>query len=40
MVDDPFTGRRVVAFDLETTGLDVRKDRVVQYALIGSDVDG
>ena len=24
----------------ETTGLDVRKDRVVQYALIGSDVDG
>ena len=40
MVDDPFSGRRVVAFDLETTGLDVRKDRVVQYALIGSDVDG
>ena len=40
MVDDPFTGRRVVAFALETTGLDVRKDRVVQYALIGSDVDG
>ena len=40
MVDDPFTGRRVFAFDLETTGLDIRKDRIVQYALIGSDVDG
>lgn len=40
MVDDPFTGQRVVAFDLETTGLNVRKDRIVQYALIGSDSDG
>ena len=40
MVDDPFAGRRVVAFDLETTGLDIRKDRIVQYALIGSDADG
>ena len=40
MVDDPFAGRRVIAFDLETTRLDIRKDRIVQYALIGSDVDG
>ena len=34
------TGYRVLGFDLETTGLDHRKDRIVQYALVGSDTDG
>ena len=34
------TGYRVLGFDLETTGFDHRKDRIVQYALVGSDTDG
>ena len=34
------TGYRVLGFDLETTGFDHRKDRIVQYALVGSDADG
>ena len=34
------TGYRVLGFDLETTGIDHRKDRIVQYALVGSDTDG
>ena len=33
-------GYRVLGFDLETTGFDHRKDRIVQYALVGSDADG
>ena len=33
-------GYRVLGFDLETTGFDHRKDRIVQYALVGSDSDG
>ena len=33
-------GYRVLGFDLETTGFDHRKDRIVQYALVGSDTDG
>lgn len=33
-------GYRVLGFDLETTGFDHRKDRIVQYALVGSDVNG
>ena len=33
-------GYRVLGFDLETTGFDYRKDRIVQYALVGSDTDG
>ena len=32
-------GYRVLGFDLETTGFDHRKDRIVQYALVGSDTD-
>ena len=40
MVGGMLSGYRVLGFDLETTGLDARKDRIVQYALIGSDVDG
>ena len=33
-------GLRVLGFDLETTGLDTRRDRIVQYALVGSDHQG
>ncbi len=40
MVGGMLTGYRVLGFDLETTGLSPRSDRIVQYALIGSDVDG
>lgn len=40
MTGEIFDGFRVVGFDLETTGFDVRKERIVEYALIGSDVDG
>tara|TARA_Y100001970_G_scaffold293768_1_gene442996 strand:+ start:11009 stop:11884 length:876 start_codon:yes stop_codon:yes gene_type:complete len=40
MVEEMLSGYRVLGFDLETTGLDPRKDRIVQYALIGSDVNG
>ena len=40
MAEDPFEGHRVLAFDLETTGLDTRRDRIVQYALVGSDEQG
>ena len=34
------TGYRVLGFDLETTGFNHRSDRIVQFALIGSDADG
>ena len=40
MVAGMLTGYRVLGFDLETTGLNPRSDRIVQYALIGSDEDG
>ena len=40
MAGEIFDGFRVVGFDLETTGFDVRKERIVEYALIGSDIDG
>jgi len=40
MVTRILEGHRVLGFDLETTGLDPRTDRVVQYALIGSNNDG
>ena len=33
-------GFRVLGFDLETTGFNPRQDRVVQFALVGSDSDG
>ncbi|MDP6213224.1 MAG: 3'-5' exonuclease, partial [Candidatus Thalassarchaeaceae archaeon] len=33
-------GLRVLGFDLETTGFNPRQDRVVQFALVGSDSDG
>ena len=34
------SGYRVLGFDLETTGFNYRWNRIVQFALIGSDVDG
>ena len=35
-----FDGFKVLGFDTETTGLNPRKDRIVQYAFIGREVDG
>jgi DNA polymerase-3 subunit epsilon len=40
MAFDPLAGQRVLGFDLETTGFDPRRNRIVQYALIGSDREG
>lgn len=40
MAFDPLAGQRVLGFDLETTGFDPKRNRIVQYALIGSDADG
>ncbi|MEC7664969.1 MAG: 3'-5' exonuclease [Candidatus Thermoplasmatota archaeon] len=37
---ESFSGYRVLGFDTETTGLDPRKDRIVQYAFVGVDEDG
>lgn len=37
---DLLAGERVLGFDVETTGLSSRRDRVVQYALVGSDATG
>ena len=34
-----FDGFKVLGFDTETTGLNPRKDRIVQYAFIGRNVD-
>ncbi len=33
-------GHRVLAFDLETTGVSTQNDRIVQVALIGANADG
>ncbi len=33
-------GERVLAFDLETTGISTNNDRIVQIALVGSDAEG
>ncbi len=40
MVGDMFGEHRVLAFDLETTGVNAKRDRIVQYAFIGSDSSG
>ena len=40
MVHDPLAGCRVVGFDLETTGLQKKTHRIIQFALVGSDYDG
>jgi len=37
---DVLDGHRVLAFDLETTGISTNNDRIVQVALIGADADG
>ena len=39
-VSGMFEGMRVIGFDLETTGFDSRSERIVEFALVGSDVDG
>ncbi len=39
MPHNPFAGCRVVGFDLETTGLNKNKDRIIQFSLVGSDED-
>ncbi len=40
MAQDLFEGEKVLAFDLETTGISTNNDRIVQYALIGTLGDG
>ena len=40
MGQDLFHGQKVLAFDLETTGVHTSKDRIVQLALIGTREDG
>lgn len=40
MAVDPLAGERVLAFDTETTGISTSRSRIVQFALVGSDVDG
>ena len=37
---DVLEGHRVLAFDLETTGISTNNGRIVQVALIGADADG
>ncbi len=37
---DVLDGQKVLAFDLETTGISTNNDRIVQVALIGADADG
>ena len=37
---DLFSGNSVLGFDLETTGIDVSRSRIVEYALIGSNAEG
>ncbi len=40
MAQDFLDGERVLAFDLETTGISTNSDKIVQIALIGSSSDG
>ena len=40
MGQDLFQGEKVLAFDLETTGVSTNNDRIVQFALIGTLEDG
>ena len=37
---DILSGHQVVAFDLETTGISTRNDKIVQVALVGAAADG
>ena len=40
MAPNVLDGERVLAFDLETTGISTSSDRIVQIALIGAAPDG
>ena len=40
MAPNILDGERVLAFDLETTGISTSSDRIVQIALIGAALDG
>jgi len=40
MAPNVLDGERVLAFDLETTGISTSSDRIVQIALIGANPDG
>jgi len=40
MAEDIFDNNRVVGFDLETTGLSISQSKIIQFGIIGSDVDG
>ncbi len=40
MAHDCFEGYTVLAMDLETTGVDEKRDRIVQFAFIGSESEG
>ena len=40
MGEDLFENEKVLAFDLETTGISTRNDQIVQMALVGSLSDG
>lgn len=40
MAEDIFSNYRVVGFDLETTGLSITQARIIQYGIIGSDING
>lgn len=37
MAEDIFQNKKIVGFDLETTGISIRHSKVIQYAIIGSD---
>ncbi|HJM44466.1 MAG TPA: 3'-5' exonuclease [Candidatus Poseidoniaceae archaeon] len=40
MAEDIFDNHRVVGFDLETTGLSISQAKIIQFGIIGSDIDG
>ena len=40
MAEDIFDNQRVVGFDLETTGLSISQSKIIQFGIIGSDIDG
>ena len=40
MGEDIFDNHRVVGFDLETTGISIHRSKIIQYGIIGSDING
>jgi DNA polymerase-3 subunit epsilon len=40
MAEDIFSNHRVVGFDLETTGISITQSKIVQYGIIGSEING